>query len=138
MKSRIPSHEAGIQLPWHKIRDHGLFILVTLFFLLAAHLAMASEKANETPTKGPLVSELKEDLDPNIPGPETVIRKFEDAQGNQVREFLINGALFEIQVLPVNGPPYYLIDNDGDGLFESRFNGYEPKLMVPQWVFFRF
>lgn len=93
--------------------------------------------ANAIPTKGPLVSELRE-LDPNVPGQETVIRKYEDAQGNQVQEFMINGAVYQIQVIPVNGPPYYFIDADGDGLFESRFNGYEPKVMVPQWVLFRF
>ncbi|MBF0126040.1 MAG: DUF2782 domain-containing protein [Magnetococcales bacterium] len=130
MMSKIPSRTGGIQC-----------LLAALLFLLVPRSVMAKGSvpdANPIPAKGPLVSELKEDLDPAIPGPETVIRKYEDAQGNQVREFAINGAVFEIQVVPANGPPYYLIDNDGDGLFETRLNGYEPKLVVPQWVLFRF
>ncbi|MBF0214733.1 MAG: DUF2782 domain-containing protein, partial [Magnetococcales bacterium] len=83
-------------------------------------------------------SELREALDPDHPEHETVIRKYEDAQGNQVREFMIQGSVFQIQVIPVNGPSYYLIDTDGDGLFESRSHGHEPQYAVPQWVLFRY
>jgi len=77
-------------------------------------------------------------LDPEIAGPETVIRKYEDAQGNEVREYVVNGAVFQIQVIPYNGVPYYLLDVNGDGLFENRFQGYQPRIVVPQWVLFRF
>lgn len=88
------------------------------------------------PKKGPLISKTEEDLVEDLPGPETVIRLFEDEYGNKVREFVLNGALFQIEVIPFKGRPYYLVDNDGDGLFESRYQGYEPKLIVPQWVVF--
>ncbi|MBF0294972.1 MAG: DUF2782 domain-containing protein [Magnetococcales bacterium] len=110
-------------------------LLAGLLLLVAASPSLARED-HAPPAKGPLVSELREKAEPD--GPETVIRKYEDAQGNQVRESAVNGAVFQIQVIPYSGPPYYLIDNDGDGLFETRINGYEPKLMVPQWVLFRF
>lgn len=90
------------------------------------------------PTKGPLVGTLKEDVDPNVPGPETTIRIYEDARGNQVREFTHQGATYQIQVIPKAGNAYYLYDNDGDGLFETRHHGYQPRLVVPQWVLFRF
>ncbi|MBF0402142.1 MAG: DUF2782 domain-containing protein [Magnetococcales bacterium] len=97
-----------------------------------------NEKGFEVPRKGPLISELREDLDPEVPGPETVIRRYEDYKGNTVREFLINGQLFQIEVIPTNGPPYYLIDVTGNGLFQERHVGYQPRLVVPQWVLFRF
>lgn len=90
------------------------------------------------PRKGPITSELRENLDPGIPGPETVIRRYEDAQGNEVQEFLINGGIFQIHVTPVNGIPYFLIDSNGDGLFEERFQGNQPRLIVPQWMFHQF
>lgn len=90
------------------------------------------------PRKGPLISELREDLDPEISGAETVIRRYEDAIGNEMREFYINGALFQIEVTPVNGPPYYLIDVNGNGLFQERYQGHQSRLVVPQWVLFRF
>jgi hypothetical protein len=51
---------------------------------------------------------------------------------------MIQGSVFQIQVIPANGPSYYLIDTDGDGLFESRSHGHEPQYAVPQWVLFRY
>ncbi len=138
MKPRIPFQEARIQFPLAKFRHPAFFLLLSLLLVWTTASIAAKESGNPIPTKGPLVSQLSEDLDPSIPGPETIIRKFEDAQGNQVKEFAINGNIFQIQVIPVNGPPYLLIDNDGDGLFENRLNGYEDKINVPQWVLFKF
>ena len=85
-----------------------------------------------------MISELREDMDPDIPGAETVIRRYEDAMGNTMREFLIHGVVFQIEVVPVHGPPYYLIDVTGNGLFEERYQGNRPRLVIPQWVLFRF
>ncbi|MBF0614890.1 MAG: DUF2782 domain-containing protein [Magnetococcales bacterium] len=114
-------------------------LLTTAWLLVAADArAEATGTAHPVPAKGPLVSELREQLDPDHPQHETVIRKYEDAQGNQVREFLANGSLYQIEVVPVNGPAYYLIDTDGDGLFETRSHGHEPQIVVPQWVLFRY
>lgn len=119
-------------------------LLSSLFFLLFTTLPAGADEplvqkdGHPLPKKGPMVSQFREDLSDEIDGPETVVRKYEDGQGNQVLEFLINGAIFEIQVIPADGRPYLLIDTKGDGLFDSRFNGHEPRLVVPQWVFFRF
>lgn len=96
------------------------------------------EEGFEIPKKGPLVSELREDLSDDVPGAETVVRIYEDMAGNRVKESMINGAVFQIQVTPFHGFTYILMDTNGDGLFETRFNGHEPKFVVPQWVIFRF
>lgn len=96
------------------------------------------QKGHPIPHKGALTNQFREDLNDELDGPETVIRKYEDEHGNQVIEFSINGSLFELQVIPANGRPYLLVDTNGDGLFDSRINGHELRLIVPQWVFFRF
>ncbi|GAB0056556.1 hypothetical protein SIID45300_00864 [Candidatus Magnetaquicoccaceae bacterium FCR-1] len=123
-------------------RSPFLALLVALLVALSTTgLARAAEVragGHPIPAKGPLVSELREEVESDKPGHITIIRKYEDAQGNQVREFSSQGAVYQIQVVPANGPTYYLIDTDGDGLFESRSNGYEPLTVVPQWVLFRY
>lgn len=96
------------------------------------------QQGHQVPPRGPMVSEMSEDLTPEIPGPETVIRLYEDAGGTQVREFVINGRVFQIEVTPRGGAPYLLMDTDGDGIYEESFYGREPKLVVPQWVLFTF
>ncbi|MBF0341066.1 MAG: DUF2782 domain-containing protein, partial [Magnetococcales bacterium] len=109
-------------------------LLICLLLLSGPALAgNTPQDSRALPVKGPLVSELREP-DPDHPGHVTVIRKYEDSQGNQVREFSVQGAIYQIQVIPVNAPAYYLIDPNGDGLFESMSNGHEPQFVVPQWV----
>ncbi|MBF0460658.1 MAG: DUF2782 domain-containing protein [Magnetococcales bacterium] len=97
-----------------------------------------NEQGFPVPRKGPLVSEMREDLTPEVPGSETVIRRYDDYKGNTIREFSINGMLFQIEVTPVGGPTYYLIDVEGNGVFQERRMGPQPRLIVPQWVLFRF
>jgi len=56
-----------------------------------------------------------------------------------IEEYRINGHLYKIKIIPKVGPPYYLIDRDGDGLFETQRVGDElgPDLAIPQWVLLR-
>ena len=54
-----------------------------------------------------------------------------------VEEFRSGGKLYMIKVTPKVGPPYYLIDDQGDGKFvrqESLDSGFRP----PRWVIKRF
>ncbi|MBF0095734.1 MAG: DUF2782 domain-containing protein [Magnetococcales bacterium] len=97
-----------------------------------------NEDGFAVPPKGPLVAELRETLDPDASAPETVIRRYEEYNGLTVREYLINGTVFQIEVTPASGPSYYLIDVEGRGLFQERYVGFQPRLVVPQWVLFRF
>ncbi|MBF0190523.1 MAG: DUF2782 domain-containing protein [Magnetococcales bacterium] len=142
MKSQSPSLVAQGPTRLRDRRERVVCSTLLALLLLTAQSALAAEtprgEAQPVPAKGPLVSELRENLDPDRPGHETVIRKYEDAQGNQVREFMTHGAIYQLQVIPVNGAPYYLIDTDGDGLFESRSNGYELQIAIPHWVLFRY
>ena len=58
----------------------------------------------------------------------------EGADGQQVQEYRIRGRLYMVKVTPKNGAPYYLIDKDGDGLFDSRLSDLNERLTVPKWV----
>ncbi len=54
-----------------------------------------------------------------------------------VTEYSIKGEVYMVKIQPRVGPPYYLIDTDGDGTLESRYNKLEPNLLVPNWMIYR-
>ncbi|MDH4274817.1 MAG: DUF2782 domain-containing protein, partial [Gammaproteobacteria bacterium] len=39
---------------------------------------------------------------------------------------------------PHKGYPYYLVDSDGDGAFETRQTELSPDMLIPRWVLFKF
>lgn len=54
-------------------------------------------------------------------------------RGTEIHEeYRINGRLYLIKVIPAKGPPYYLIDEEGNGKF--RRSDFEPRIKIPQWV----
>ena len=62
--------------------------------------------------------------------PQITIRK----QGNDtVKEFRLNGRLYMMQITPVKGPSYYLVDEQGDGQF-TRHDALDSGLRVPMWL----
>ncbi|OYV77946.1 MAG: hypothetical protein B7Z66_02255 [Chromatiales bacterium 21-64-14] len=58
-------------------------------------------------------------------------------KGREVEEYRINGQLYMVKIIPKFGPPYYLVDTTGDGHLDARMSHLNPKIMVPQWVLFR-
>ena len=54
-----------------------------------------------------------------------------------ISEFRINGQLYMIRITPKKGVPYYLVDSDGDGNLETRWNELAPELLIPSWVLLR-
>ena len=55
-----------------------------------------------------------------------------------IREYRLNGHLYAVKITPERGPAYYLIDSDGDGYMEGQFrDNNDARIMVPQWVLFR-
>lgn len=121
----------------------ALIVAGTWMLLAAAPLAAQDlfrtektilESGHALPERGYLVAEFQEDLIPEIPGPETMVRTYEDGRGDRVREFLINGALFQIEVNPYSALPYLLLDEDGDGIFEAMMMGASGRLIIPLWA----
>ena len=72
--------------------------------------------------------------DEDLMEPEVTITRRKDAV---VHEYRINGQLYMVKIIPSRGYPYYLMDADGDGLLESRYNQIDPALLVPRWMIFR-
>ncbi len=54
-----------------------------------------------------------------------------------INEFRINGQLYMIRITPKKGAAYYLVDSDGDGDLETRWNELAPDLLIPSWVLLR-
>ncbi|HEY3346448.1 MAG TPA: DUF2782 domain-containing protein, partial [Nitrospirota bacterium] len=54
--------------------------------------------------------------------PEITIRTYKEPDGELVRQFSVNGAVFRYDVAPKGKPPYEyrLLDKDGDGNFETK------------------
>lgn len=69
-----------------------------------------------------------------LPEPEITIRP--SAEG-MIEEYRIKGRLYMVKISPKNAPPYYLIDNDGDGQLETRHNGPMESPLIPQWILLR-
>lgn len=69
-----------------------------------------------------------ENMEPDI----TIIKRGKET----IQEYRINGKLYMVKITPSIGPPYYLVDNDGDGNMDARRSQLESGLKVPQWVLF--
>ncbi len=64
--------------------------------------------------------------------PEITIRESGD---ETIYEYRVRGALYMVKIQPQFGPPYFLVDTDGDGTLDERDSS--PKnISIPQWVLF--
>ena len=106
--------------------------------LLAASLPLTAEPQATTdqrvlePQTAPMLPQTGpagEALEPEV----RIIKK----DSATIEEYRMNGALYMVKITPAIGLPYYLIDADGDGKLESRYNRLDPGLMVPQWMIYR-
>jgi len=66
--------------------------------------------------------------------PEITIRPGKD--GGTITEYSVNGNVYKVKITPAFGPPYYLIDHDGDGEFDCKVNNIYDDICVSQWVLF--
>lgn len=98
-----------------------------------AQAAFAADRADlvEVPEAAPEPPASVEDgaaLEPDV----TIVQR-KDAT---IEEYRLNGRLYMVKVVPIIGKPYYLMDNDGDGLMESKISDLYQDPIVPQWVIF--
>ena len=108
------------------MRKLFFIILIALSLpVIAEPPALEALPAPVLPQTGP----AGEDMSPDV----RIIKK-DDAT---IEEYRMNGLLYMVRITPAIGLPYYLIDADGDGKLESRYNNLEPGLMVPQWMIYR-
>lgn len=110
---------------------------MALLFLCCMALAMPASAADKNPVEvppppplsTPKASDYPEDgFEPEV----TIVPKEKETH----EEHRINGRLYMIKVIPKKGPPYYLIDTEGNGQFtKSEFS---PQIAIPMWVIKKF
>ena len=99
-----------------------------LAFIVQA--AIAVQAADAPPPASLSDQEGQEEIEPEV----VIIQR----KDKTIEEYRVNGRLYMIKVTPKNAPPYFLLDNDGDGTMESRRSAsLEPDIMIPNWVLFR-
>jgi Protein of unknown function (DUF2782) len=113
------------------------FIFGCLVAPLTSFAAEGNEKFREVPPPPPAgtipIPDEGDDEDTasSEPEPEVTIVQRKDAK---LEEYRLNGRLYMVKIVPFIGPPYYLVDRDGDGLMESRINGRGAEPRAPQWT----
>jgi hypothetical protein len=103
-------------------------------FILLSFLAFPAFAVDEQPPKLEAVPEAPElpmpvqsgeTLEPDI----TIIRKGKKT----IQEYRRGGRLYMIKVVPDIGPPYYFIDNDGDGKMDVRRDDLDKGSNINMW-----
>ncbi|WP_260839185.1 DUF2782 domain-containing protein [Methylomonas koyamae] len=69
-----------------------------------------------------------EEMEPDI----TIIRKGKDT----IQEFRRNGKLYMVKIQPQVGPPYYMLDTNGDGEMDVKKNDLEDNTNINKWTLF--
>ena len=111
-------------------------IMSVLFLCCATGAACAADAAklpDWQPLPPPPVLEPNaqdSDLEPQV----TITKKGESL----FEEYRAGGKLYLIKVTPKIGPPYYLIDETGDGDFIRRDGPGGSNLRPPRWIIHRF
>jgi Protein of unknown function (DUF2782) len=103
-------------------------LLVSMGMFRASLAADGLEVIPEASPPLPPPIEDGQEMEPDV----TIVQR-KDAT---VEEYRLNGRLYMVKVVPFVGKPYYLIDNNGDGLMESKISDLQNDPIVPQWVIF--
>ncbi|MDX1655029.1 MAG: DUF2782 domain-containing protein [Candidatus Competibacteraceae bacterium] len=90
---------------------------------IAADEPLPPPDLQPTPDGAP---EVSEEVEPTV----TITRRKEGL----VSEYRVNGRLYMVRVEPDKGVPYYLVDTDGDGQLDVRYNDLHDNIMIPGWV----
>ena len=106
-------------------------LLASILFA-AVPLALADDQPQLEDVPAP--PEIPQHLQDGQPiEPEVTIIHREEAV---IEEYRVNGRMYMVKITPKIGPPYYLVDRDGDGRMESRMSQIYDDFVVPQWVIF--
>ncbi|MGD2021082.1 MAG: DUF2782 domain-containing protein [Thiohalocapsa sp.] len=78
---------------------------------------------------------------PAVPVPPTQTSRVEpevtiiETDEEVIYEYRVKGQVYMVKIEPVVGPPYYLLDTDGDGTLDVQEDR-PPNLALPQWLLF--
>jgi hypothetical protein len=110
-------------------------LLIVVLFSLASMAVYAADDAPDIGTHAASATfDAGADTSEPADEPQVTITPPKDAV---IEEYRVGNKLYMIKIIPKVGPPYYLIDDQGDGKFvrqESLDSGFRP----PRWVLHRF
>jgi Protein of unknown function (DUF2782) len=107
------------------------FNSVLLFSSLLLCGLFASAHAADAPVPPPPAMEAGDaDEEPQV----TITKQ----TGQTVEEYRVGGRLYMIKITPKAGPPYYLVDDRGDGKFTRQESPEDFGVRPPRWVIHRF
>jgi hypothetical protein len=87
--------------------------------ILCLLLAAATLRAQEQAAPPDLVEPPP--LPPKIQGEDVMPTvNIRSEEGRLVEEYSLNGRVYMVKITPAKGPPYYYIDDDGDGQLELQ------------------
>ncbi|WP_347988146.1 DUF2782 domain-containing protein [Methylomonas sp. AM2-LC] len=105
------------------------FPLSLLLILPLLCLAAENEPADvPEPPELPLPVQSGEEMQPDI----TIIRKGQDT----IQEYRRNGKLYMVKIIPQVGPPYYMLDTNGDGEMDTKKNDMDKNTNINKWTLF--
>ena len=107
-------------------------ITVLLLSSLFCNAYAAPEKPHAPQTVPPPPPMDNSAADEDEP-PVTIIKQAEQT----IEEYRANGKLYMIKIIPKIGPPYYLVDDRGDGKF-SRQESLDSGVRPPRWTIHKF
>ena len=107
-------------------------ILIALILSALTGFATAAPAKNPAPVPPPPPVDNTA-ADSELEPPVTIIKQAEQT----IEEYRANGKLYMIKVTPKVGPPYYLVDDRGDGKF-SRQESLDSGVRPPRWTIHKF
>lgn len=109
-------------------RQYVLSLLFVVPGMVWAQQTLEEPPAVPEPPELPPRIQSGEEMEPDI----TIIRKGKDT----IQEYRRNGKLYMIKVQPQVGPPYYLLDKNGDGVMDVKKNDLDKGTEINQWLLF--
>ncbi|MFN4290111.1 MAG: DUF2782 domain-containing protein [Permianibacter sp.] len=94
-----------------------------------ANAVLAADQVEKQPVQERPVVSPGNTIEPSV--------RLRPDDGATIKEWVKNGKVVAVRVEPKGAPAYYLVDMNGDGLFEPGPD-FGDDGMVAQWVLFRF
>ncbi len=88
------------------------WIVLAAASILNSSLALAQQDDNDLPPPP---------IPPKVPNEEVVPSVvITEKEGERIEEYSRDGRVYMVKITPIKGPPYWYLDEDGDGQLELR------------------
>ncbi len=114
-----------------------LWLALPLLLVLLPSWARDSDGPGEIPEPPALPPQVESGQMPQVesgqvPQPDVTIV---ERKNETIEQYSVNGHVYMVKIVPRRGPPYYLMDLDGDGELDVRRDS-PGDISIPQWVLF--